>query len=109
MEAQEILVTEFDSYLELNSSHITRRDVQLLDSEEWLVSTPVRYSYAFGWFVVVPFDDLDDAESAMLASDFSDEFRAILSYAREHGARLVRLDSDAPIREHFPIPNEVAV
>lgn len=78
----------------ISSRHITRDDMDILDSGDGALES--YYKGAVGWFVRVP--DTDEAD----LSEYSAEFVGILRWADQNDCTWIELDANGPIHAGLP-------
>lgn len=89
-------------YLEASTAHITPEDsdkLAVLVCFGGAPSTVVGHGY--GYFVNVPFDEVDEVERQWTGAGLSDSFILLLRYAREKDCYWIYLDADGDIIEEL--------
>lgn len=104
------------AFLDVNTSHLTPSDVELLQEHKDLQAEGIS---SLAGTMVMHYDDgciistmslvgdnpaevIEGKVAAMKADGFSDEFIALAQYGAAEGGLLLRFDNDAPVLEAFP-------
>ncbi|MBU1248197.1 MAG: hypothetical protein KKB70_05830 [Proteobacteria bacterium] len=99
-----------EKYLDLNISHVTTGDIKLLEAGEG-ASLPftVYPTKEYGWFIHVAWgneEDMAERWPFVRVAGFSEAFQALLLAAQNAGCAFLRLDTDGPDSDEFPIVHE---
>jgi hypothetical protein len=82
-------------YWDLSTKHISLEDAGRLALHEMGCLTV--YPYEYGFYVLVPQDDVDETLDDLADQGFSEALRIILRRAYEQGVRMVRFDADGDL------------
>jgi hypothetical protein len=96
---------ELSKAWDVSTVHITQSDANLLEAAEEETNYPVVHSYREGFWLVVPDNDGWNElirTNCLEKFGFSPSISLILSIARNHKVRYVRIDADAPIYDFLP-------
>jgi hypothetical protein len=82
-------------YWDLSTKHISLEDAGRLALHEMGCLTV--YPYEYGFYVLVPQDDVDETLDDLADQGFSEALRIILRRAYEQSVRMVRFDADGDL------------
>jgi hypothetical protein len=82
-------------YWDLSTKHISLEDAGRLALLEMGCLTV--YPYEYGFYVLVPQDDVDETLDDLADQGFSEALRIILRRAYEQSVRMVRFDADGDL------------
>ena len=80
-------------YWDLSTGHITLHDTKLLSDSPCLVV----YEHEYGWTVLVPQDELDEALAEIAEHGHSAALRTLLRLANSRDIRMIRFDRDGDL------------
>ena len=82
-------------YMDVSTGHITEHDKDLLETGDEPCGTVLIATYPEGFFLSI-------GEKELIEDHFSKEFHDLISYARQNGCALLRLDADGMNYPDFP-------